>query len=150
MNRSLMKKSNSHPLQNWFKDMNHLIDKYSRDFSFDDESGLEVMPKIELRETDKGYFLKAEIPGMEEKDLDISLSENNLVIRGERKTEKKEEDKSHFFSEFKYGSFYRSIPLEEDVDANNVSATYKNGILNVELKKNPSVSPKQKKIEIRH
>lgn len=149
MNKSLTKRSNN-PIQSWFKDMNSLIDKYSRDLSFDDDLGLEVSPKIEVRETDKGYFVRAEVPGMEEKDLDISLNENNLVIRGERKSEKKEEDKSHFFSEFKYGSFYRSIPLDEDVDENNVSATYKNGILNVEIKKNPSAQPKQKKISIKH
>lgn len=149
MNKSLTKRSNN-PIQSWFQDMNSLIDKYSRDLSFDDDLNLGVSPKIEVRETDKGYFVRAEVPGMEEKDLDISLNENNLVIRGERKSEKKEEDKSHFFSEFKYGSFYRSIPLDEEVDENNVNATYKNGILNIEIKKNPSAQPKQKKIAIKH
>lgn len=149
MNRNLTKRTGN-PLQSWFNDMNSLFDKYGRDLSLFDENDLEFSPKIEVKETDKGYFVRAEVPGMEEKDLDISLSDNSLILKGERKSEKKEEDKSHYFSEFKYGSFYRSIPLEEEVDSNNVSATYKDGILNVEIKKNPSASPKQKKISIKH
>lgn len=149
MNRSLMKRT-SNPLQSWLKDMNSLFDKYSTDLSFDTESELQFSPKIEVKETEKGYFVRAEVPGMEEKDLEISIDENNLVLRGERKSEKKEEDKSHYFSEFKYGSFYRTIPLDEGVDTNNVSASYKDGILNIEIKKNPSVSPKHKRIPIKH
>lgn len=149
MNRSLAKR-NSNPFQSWFQDMNNLLDRYNRDFSFGEESGFDIEPKIEVRETDKSYLVKAEVPGMEEKDLDITLDENNLVLRGERKTEKKEEDKSHYFSEFRYGSFYRSIPLDQDVDSSNVNATYKDGILNIELKKIASASPKQKKISIKH
>jgi HSP20 family protein len=87
---------------------------------------------------------------MEEKDLNITLIDNNLVLEGERKSAQKKEDEGNFFSEFKYGSFYRSIPMDEDVDSNNVSAVYKNGVLNIELKKLKPSTSKQKRIQIKH
>lgn len=149
MNKNLPSRQ-SHGLQSWFKDMNHLFERFNRDISPLTNLQTDLEPKVEVKETDQSYIVKAEIPGMEEKDLSISLRDNNLILEGERKSERKEEDKSHFFSEFQYGSFYRSLPLDQDVDENNVNATYKNGILSVELKKVPSASQKQKKITIKH
>jgi HSP20 family protein len=95
----------------------------------------EFSPKVELRETDKGYSVRAEIPGISESDVNVTLRENNLILEGEKKTETKKEERGHYFSEFSYGSFYRSIPLEEEVNPDKVKATYRNGILNVELEK---------------
>lgn len=149
MNKQLVHRKN-HSLQSWFRDMNSMFDKFNRGVDLNNVLGESEFPNLEVKETENGYNVKAEVPGMEEKDLSLSLRDNNLIIEGERKSEKKEEDKSHFFSEFKYGSFYRAIPLSDEVDENNINATYKNGILQIELKKLPTSSQKQKRITIKH
>jgi HSP20 family protein len=127
--------------------MNELFDKFNRDLDVPLETK-DFSPRVEVKNKEKGYLVKVEIPGIDEKDLDVTLKDNNLILAGERKSESTKEDKGHYFSEFSYGSFYRSIPLEDEVDQDKVKASYQNGILTVELEKIESKQSKAKKIQI--
>lgn len=92
-------------------------------------------PAVELSETPEAVLLKLEIPGMDAKDLDIEVTKNNVVVRGERKQEEKTEENGVFRSEFRYGKFERVIPLGVAIDNQNVTAEYKDGILKLNLPK---------------
>lgn len=137
-------------------DFSEIFDRYARDFfsgltpfSSGDLEG-NFMPKVEVKESDKDYSVIAELPGIKESDINVSLKENTLIIEGERKSEKTVEDKGHFRSEFEYGNFYRAIPLLSDVDDKNVEASYKDGLLTISLSKKNDGKDKVVKIPISH
>jgi HSP20 family protein len=90
--------------------------------------------------------LKLEVPGMEEKDLDIRVENNTLTVKGERKFEKDEKEENFHRIERRYGTFYRSFTLPTTVDTENVQASYNAGILKLELNKKPEAQPKQIKV----
>ncbi len=104
------------------------------------------IPAAEISETDDTIYLKLEIPGMEAKDLDIEATEDTITISGERKSESKTEEKGFTKSEFYYGKFHRVIPLPVSIQNNNVTAEYKDGILNLTLPK--SDGEKQKVVKV--
>lgn len=129
-----------------------LFEQYARDFfspTFTDFGG-DFSPKVDVKETDKQFLVTAELPGMKEEDVTITLRENNLILEGEKKKETKEEDKGYFRSEIEYGSFYRTIPFSADVDDKKVDARYKDGILTVTLNKKNDGKDKTVKIPINH
>jgi len=103
-------------------------------------------PAVNVSENDKEVKVKAELPGMESKDIDISLWNNNLVLQGEKKFENEERGDNYHRIEHSYGSFYRVIPLPAEVDEAKIKAKYKRGVLEVTLPK--SEEAKAKKIEI--
>lgn len=128
-----------------------VFDKFAKEFDVPNiASPDQFVPRIELKDLGNTYQVCAEIPGMEKKDINITLRENNLVIEGERKSEIKSTGKEsgRYHSEISYGRFFRSIPLSEDIDRENVNASYKNGMLTVELAKNPEKAKKVRKISI--
>ena len=133
-------------------DMEDMFDRLRREFFSPDQlRGVEgFTPRVEVKETDKHILVSAEVPGMKEKDINITLRENNLIIEGEKKSERRKEEKGYYSSEFSYGSFYRSIPLYAEVDADKVEATYKNGVLEVTLNKLEESKQTAKRIEIKH
>jgi HSP20 family protein len=104
------------------------------------------MPAIEVFEKDTRFLVKAEIPGMKEDDLDVSLAGNYLVIRGEKKKDSEVVEDECCRSEFVYGNFYRSIPIPATVDPEKIEASYKNGVLEVILPKAKVKQPKKIKI----
>ena len=107
----------------------------------------EWMPAMDVSETDKEILINAEIPGMEAKDLDISLSGRILTLKGERKNEHEEKDVNIHRVERSYGTFTRSFELPAEIDPDKVEADYKDGILKIKLTK--SEAQKTKKIEIK-
>lgn len=134
-------------------DFDEMFDRMRREFYSPDffRGNLESFgPRVEVQETDKNILVSAELPGMKEKDINVTLKEDNLIIEGERRSEMKKEGKGFYRSEFSYGSFYRSIPLTMSVDKDKVEATYKDGILEVKLNKLADSQQKVKKIEIKH
>jgi HSP20 family protein len=139
---------NENPFMTWQREMNSLFDRFNRDMDFSNSELEQFSPRVELKEKENGYVVRAEIPGMSEKDINVSLRDNNLILEGEKKSESKKEDKGQYFSEFSYGSFYRSIPLEEEVNPDNVKATYRNGVLTVEIETLREIEHKSKKIPI--
>lgn len=136
-----------------FTGIDDLFDQFRREFlspDFLNVGDINFMPKVEIKESDKNIFVCAELPGIKEKDINVTLKENNLIIEGEKRTERKQEEKGYFKSEFSYGSFYRAIPLHAEVDADKVEASYKNGILEVNLIKLEESKQTAKKIAIKH
>lgn len=106
-------------------------------------------PAAELEETADAYQLKLEVPGMEPNDIDIEVTAEAVAIKGERKTEKKEEGKGMTRTEFRYGHFQRILPLPGRIDNQNVSAEYKNGILHLTLPKVEAEKNKVVKVNVK-
>jgi len=134
-----------------------LFDRYARDFFSnaltpwgEEGESAGFLPKIQVKESDTTYEVSAELPGLKENEINVTLRENSLIIEGEKKSESKNEEKGSFRSEFQYGRFYRSIPLEADVDNKNIEASYKDGLLTVLLKKRNDGVEKTVKIPIKH
>lgn len=101
------------------------------------------IPAVDMSENEKEILVNFEIPGMDGKDLDISLNGRVLTIKGERKQEKEEKEKHYHFIERRYGSFSRSLELPSDVDADRVKADYKDGVLVLNLPKTKEESVKR-------
>ena len=106
-------------------------------------------PAIDFAEDEKAYHLTAELPGMSEKDIDLTLSEDMLTISGEKHDEKEEARKDYHFSERRFGSFRRTVQLPQHIDRDKIEANFKNGVLRVTLPKTPDAMQRQKKIEIK-
>jgi HSP20 family protein len=105
-------------------------------------------PAVDVYEDDKKVVLKLEVPGIEEKDLDVSVEKNTLTVKGERKFDNEEKEENFHRIERRYGSFYRSFTLPTTVDSENVAASYNAGVLKIELTKKPAAQPRQIKVNV--
>ena len=103
---------------------------------------LAFAPKLDVKETDEEYVVSVELPGVEEKDFDVSLEDQVLTIRGEKKSEHTEEKAGYRHVETVAGSFERRLALPAEVDADAVKARFKNGVLRVTVPKTPQVQPR--------
>ena len=143
------------PFFNFRREMDRLFDDFfapaeGRSFLAGEGAALSaVNPSIDLNETEKAFELTAELPGLEQKDVELTLRDNAIVISGEKRKERNEGDGGRRWSERSFGRFQRVIPLPEEVDAEKVEAKFKNGVLKVTLPKNPKAQDKTRKIEIR-
>lgn len=106
-------------------------------------------PSTDVTETDTSVDVSIELPGMTEKDIDVSLSSNAMTIRGEKKIEHEADRKGVYMSERSYGSFYRAVPLPAGVDADKADATFKNGVLTVSLPKTAEAQANVKRIPVK-
>jgi HSP20 family protein len=113
------------------------------------EVGWSGTPVVDVAEREKDYQITAELPGMEEKDVEVNLSDDVLTIKGEKKEEKEAKQKDYYVSERRYGSFQRSFRVPDGVDTNKIEARFKNGVLTLILPKSPEAQKKEKKIEIK-
>lgn len=109
----------------------------------------EFFPSLEVKEDENQFLLHLDAPGMERKDLDISVTGNTLTVKGERKEEENRKGKGYFYSERRYGSFQRSVELPVEVDADKVAANYKDGVLELVLPKSEKAKPKQIKVDVK-
>ena len=100
-------------------------------------------PAIEVFEKEDKFVVKAELPGMTEEDIDISVVGDTLTIKGERKAESEVKEEDYYCCERSYGSFSRSIAVPSNVDAKKIEASYEDGVLEVSLPKAPEVKPKK-------
>ncbi|MFC1765439.1 Hsp20/alpha crystallin family protein [Planctomycetota bacterium] len=145
--------------QNWanslHREMNQLIDRFFTGSTLDPfhwDHGLvtgDFMPRVDVSETDKAIKVTAELPGMSEDDIDLTLLRDSLTIRGEKKEESEEKDKDFYRMERRYGSFSRVIPLSAEVDEGKVQADFKKGVLKITLPKTSEAQQSRKKIEIK-
>lgn len=103
-------------------------------------------PVVDIAEKDSVYEITAELPGIEEKDIDVKLSNGVLTLKGEKKAEKEERKKDYYLSERCYGSFERSFSVPDDVQAEKIAATFKNGVLKIELPKSPEAGRKKRRL----
>jgi HSP20 family protein len=106
------------------------------------------VPAVDVYEDDKKVVLKLEVPGIEEKDLDVRVENHTLTVKGERKFEKEEKEENFHRIERRFGSFYRAFTLPQTVDTESVEAKYEAGVLKLELKKKPEAQPKQIKVNV--
>jgi HSP20 family protein len=106
------------------------------------------VPAVDIYEDAEKVVLKLEVPGVEEKDLDVRVEKNTLTVKGERKLEQEEKQENFHRIERRYGSFYRAFTLPTTVDTENIDAKYNAGVLKLELKKKAEAQPKQIKINV--
>jgi HSP20 family protein len=139
------------PFLSLHRDINRLFDDMFRGFDMPAEFGSArafgaSWPNVEISETDKDVRIAAEVPGLDEKDIEVVLDEGVLTIRGEKKAET--EDKDRHFSERYYGRFERRIGVGPEVDRDKVEASFKNGVLKVTLPKTEKAKSQSKRIPI--
>jgi HSP20 family protein len=106
------------------------------------------VPPVDIYEDEHGIQLKLEVPGVDEKDLDIKVENNVLTVSGERKFEKEEKEENFHRVERRYGSFSRSFTLPNTVETENIQADYESGVLKIRLAKRAEAKPKQIKVNI--
>jgi HSP20 family protein len=142
------------PIVRWdpFSDVVQFRDEVGRWFDALDKKGegkkaTVWAPDVDIKETDHDVQLKADLPGMKKEDIDISLDDDQLIIKGERKYEKEEKDKDFVRIERSYGSFYRSFNIGVPVKADKIKASYKDGVLDIVIPKAEVKKPK--KIEVK-
>ncbi|PIV21314.1 MAG: molecular chaperone [Deltaproteobacteria bacterium CG_4_8_14_3_um_filter_45_9] len=112
------------------------------------EEGGEWLPSLDIAETKNELVVKCEIPGMDPKDIDISLSDGMLTIKGEKKQEREEKEADYHLVERSYGAFTRSIRLPAEVQSDKINASYKNGVLKITLPKSEEAKKKEIKIRV--
>lgn len=111
--------------------------------------GLALTPNLDVKETDKEIVVEAELPGLEEKDISLTMQNGVLTIQGEKRLEYNEEKENYHVMERRYGSFQRSLRVPDTVDEGKVEARFDKGVLKVTLPKRPEAGGAQRKIEIK-
>jgi HSP20 family protein len=107
------------------------------------------MPAVDVAETEKGYKVVAELPGMDEKNIEVKITNGMLTIKGEKQEDKEEEKQDYYVRERSFGSFERTLPVPDGVDLDKVDASFKNGVLTVALPKTAEAQKAEKKIAVR-
>jgi HSP20 family protein len=132
------------------REIDRLFDEFTRGpLEAAGPAQVNLIPSMDVTETDKEIVITAEMPGLERKDVDISIEDDVLTIRGEKKveTKKDDKDKNYHISERSYGMFYRALQLPPGVDPSKVQATVSNGVLKITIPKPARSEPK--KIEVK-
>src|SRR3982075_4590283 len=140
-----------------FREFSTLQDRMNRLFreSYNNEAGRDdslttssFAPAVDVYEDEHSVTLKIEVPGIDEKDIDVRIENNTLVVHGERKIEKEEKEENYRRVERQYGSFTRTFTVPSTVDAEKVEANYDKGVLKVRLVKKAEAKPKQIKVNV--
>ena len=139
------------PFGSLFREVQKTFENFSQRTSFARFNSDTLSPKIDIAESRDAIDVMAELPGVDEKDLDVTLANGVLTIRGEKKTERDEtdKDKNWHLIERRYGSFSRTITLPYDPDSSKVEAKFEKGVLRIRLPKPAEITKKEKKIAIR-
>jgi HSP20 family protein len=106
-------------------------------------------PAVDIAESDKAYEITADLPGMDEKNIEVKLSNGDLRIKGEKQEETEEKEKDYYLHERRFGSFERSFRIPEGVDTDKIQASFKKGVLTVMLPKTAQAQKAEKKIAIK-
>lgn len=107
-------------------------------------------PRSEASASEAYYEISVELPGVKSDDIDVSIHDNRLLVRGECKSEREEKGRTYFFSERQYGVFQRSFTLPADADDGNVDAEFSDGVLHLKIAKQKPTEPPRRKIEVRN
>jgi HSP20 family protein len=132
------------------REMDRLFEGFGRDLGWPSPEGraAAMAPSIDVSETEGEIKIEAELPGIDEKEVEVVISDNVLTIKGEKKADKEEKKKDYHLVERSYGSFSRTLTLPFAADPAKVKAGFKNGVLSISLPKPPEVKAKAKKIAI--
>ena len=130
--------------------MNSLFQDFSRSNSGENElvTAAGFVPPVDIYEDEHKLVLKLEIPGVRQEDLDVSMENNTLSVKGERSFESEGKEENFHRVERRYGSFYRAFTVPNTIDANGIKAEYDAGVLRLELQKRPESKPKQIKVNV--
>lgn len=151
-----------HPMQTLRQEIDRLFEDFGRGFwpspfrrpvfdmepLWERELSFAATPAVDIAESDKAYEITAELPGMEEKDIEVKLANGTLTIRGEKSEETEEKKKDYYLQERRYGSFERRFRVPEGVDADKIEAAFKKGVLTVTLPKSAQ-GKAEKKIDVK-
>ena len=138
-------------------EMDRLFDRFAggwgmpslrRMFDTDEVFGV-PSPAVDISESEVGYKVTAELPGLSEKDIEVAVSGDTLTLKGEKRLEKEEKNKNFYLSERSYGSFQRSFYVPEGVDREQVTAEFSKGVLTITMPKTAKAVGQQKKIEVK-
>jgi HSP20 family protein len=146
-----VRREEENPFAMMQREMNRVFDSFNRNWGlgvFPELTG-SFMPRLDVTEDAKTFTVTAELPGMSEKEIDLSISGDTLTIRGEKNDEKKDKNKNYYYSERSYGAFMRSIPLPRQVETDKVSASFKKGVLTITLPKTAAAMESTKKIDVK-
>ena len=161
--RSLMPFSRNQPMARWTEDtdpflamrreMNRLSDDVFGGFGLPAAFGpalrqMPVAPKIDVSETENEIQIKAEMPGIDQNDVEVLLEDDRLIIRGEKKEEREDKDRNYHVRERVQGAFSRTLPLPFAPDPNQVKAEFKDGVMTITIPKPQEVKQKQHRIEV--
>jgi HSP20 family protein len=151
-----------HPFESLHREIDRLFDDFGMGFRWpfgrslfaaEPLFGREVtwpkMPAVDVVESEKGYEITADLPGMDEKNIEVKVSDGVLTMKGERQEEKEEKKKDYYLQERSFGSFQRSFELPESVDSEKIEANFKKGVLTVKLPKKAESQKAAKKIEVK-
>ena len=165
-----VRRETSEALQAWrpFESLRQEIDRLFNDFGmgmwrpsafrrsfwatepvFQREMTWPTMPAVDVTDSEKMYEITAELPGMDEKSIEVRVSDGNLTIKGEKEEETEEKKKDYYMRERRFGSFKRSFDMPESVDLNKIEASFKKGVLTVTLPKKAEAQKPAKKIEVK-
>ena len=137
----------ANPFMSLQREIDRLFDDFTCGFPAFGNGKSDLLPSMDVTETDKQIEITAELPGLEEKDVQINVADNLLTIRGEKKAEKEEKDKDYRLIERSYGSFERTLELPDGVNADAIQASIAKGVLTVTV---PKPAPAQsKKIDVK-
>jgi HSP20 family protein len=132
------------------REMNRLFDSFLRgDVTEEGLANSYWTPAVDILEKDDAYTLEAELPGLKKDDVKISVQDNILTLRGERKDERKESKKGYLRMETNYGSFTRSFTLPTTINASKIEAEFKDGILKIEIPKAEEAKPKMIEVKVK-
>ena len=110
---------------------------------------LEINPRVDVSESDNAYDITMELPGMSDKDIELTLSDDSLTVKGEKKVEREEKKKNYHVSERSYGSFQRTFRVPSGVDQSKVDASYSKGVLNISLPKTEVAKKSKRSIKVK-
>jgi HSP20 family protein len=137
----------ANPLSAFRQEMDKLVESFFG--GFDVHRSVTFMPQVDVADTDKEIKVSVELPGLDDKDVEVSLTKETLTIKGEKKEEKEEKGKDYYRSERSFGSFTRTIPLPVEIDVEKAAASFKKGVLTVNLPKTKQVISETKKVAIK-
>lgn len=150
---SSLRRAEDHPFFALQREINEMFDDFFRGFDLapfgETRWAREFVPSVDVREDEKEVIVKAELPGMDEKDIDVSLADDILTIKGEKKEEKEDKGKDFYRREIRCGAFNRAIQLPSGLDTDKAEARFKNGVLTITLPKLEEAKEQRKKIAIK-
>lgn len=151
MSHSVLRRNEFEPRTNdvWGlqSDINRLFDAFMTPFAGGELKNV-MSPKLDVAELKDKYEIKAELPGMDEKDINLSIDDGILTLSGEKNEENEDKHKGYYLKECSYGTFSRSIKLPDNIADDKIEAKFKKGVLFIDMPKKESSLPKSRKIEI--
>ena len=147
-----VKRDRENPFDLVRHDMDTLFDDFFRGVEMEPFFGRHserFTPKVDITESEKEIRVSAELPGINEKDIDITLNRDSLTIKGEKKEEKEDRGKDYYRMERSYGTFCRTIPVPVEIETDKVNAHYRKGILTITMPKSEKSLEEKKKISVK-